>query len=236
MKTTLYLSAFMALLTFPSCSKNNDRVSSNLSDQYFPNKVGNQWVYMVTDSLKNVTDTVIVTITGTISDPSSGETYKVWQYKWPDRMDTAYVETKGDTVRFLADAKKYDFCACLPEIKSEIDSNGLATMNLYVFPLYMNQSIPQKGYGSFASWTNSNVTTFTYQNVLGDEVSDTSFEIIKGSFVPNSTINIHEFFVPHVGMIKLTIKTGAWATGKIYEYWELLNSNFSVRVIEGTTK
>ena len=66
---------------------------------YFPNGRGSQWTYFVYDSLAHISDTLTVTIFGHTILPMGIET-TVWQYAYSTFIETLYVNTSQDTIRF----------------------------------------------------------------------------------------------------------------------------------------
>lgn len=107
MKTTiriLMLSGLLALMVFFSCDRNNNATpnpskSDTVAIAAFPNQIGDSWTYSVFDSITLKTQTVVVKITGDTVF-SNNEKFKVWEYFYPDKRETVYVNIVGDTVNF----------------------------------------------------------------------------------------------------------------------------------------
>ena len=76
-------------------------IPNTQASEYFPNKVGDKWVYEVYDSVKKRLDVVTVEITGKTTLPK-GEDVTIWLYKYPGKIDTNYLLQSGDTMKFIA--------------------------------------------------------------------------------------------------------------------------------------
>lgn len=74
-----------------SCEK-----TDNLSSEYFPNSIGNYWVYSVTDNLNHKTYDVKISVEG--DSLIDGIMYKKWKYSMPDNTDFYLVRASNDTV------------------------------------------------------------------------------------------------------------------------------------------
>jgi len=214
MKTILYFATVTSLLSL-SCTKNNVHPSDSSLTDSFPNKVGDQWVYKVTDSLKNITDTVTVTITGTLSDPISGRTFTVWQYQWPDKTDTQYVSIIADTIRFY------------------YQLNNPVIANVYIFPLIVNNTYSSNSYFSFGLLDNLKVlSSFTSTITLGSVIQQVpTFQVEKMFLTPYASpirrfYVITDNFAPDIGIIKQTLNNLVGEVGKEMttniETWELV--------------
>ena len=69
----------VAVIALTSCD--NSTSSKNVVDpDYFPGKVGSEWVYNVYDSIAEVEYEAVVTITG-LDTMSNGQVATVWSYK-----------------------------------------------------------------------------------------------------------------------------------------------------------
>jgi len=102
MKHKLIYSCLILLVIagFAAC-RNTIQPDSSISAQYFPNKVGDSWTYMVDDT---VGENLQVSIIGSTSLPD-GIPVSIWKWVWPGNMnpkvfgtDTTYVVISGDTV------------------------------------------------------------------------------------------------------------------------------------------
>lgn len=91
----------MVVLGFLAC-QNNVVSDGPAAAQWFPNKVGDSWTYMVDDTTgKNLK----ISIIGTTHLPD-GIPVTIWKWVWPEDMnpkafgtDTTYVVVTGDTVQ-----------------------------------------------------------------------------------------------------------------------------------------
>lgn len=173
-------------ILFASCHKTTtppDTLPPNVSaSEYFPNKVGDKWIYNVYDSVTAKMDEVSVEITGTTTLPK-GEVANIWVYKYPDKIDTNFVFQSGDTVKFV------------PALN--LNPNNYYVSKKYIIPLTV---------GNF--WTNTFIydtihvikqMKFTVNNLQFDSVY---FMIEEGQSV-NYYIYTEEYFKPLVGMIQL---------------------------------
>src|SRR4051794_40109636 len=90
----------LAIMYATSCHKDTITLMPNIpASEYFPNTVGDKWIYNVYDSANVKMDEVSVEITGTTILPK-GEHATIWIYKYPDHIDTNFVFQSGDTIEF----------------------------------------------------------------------------------------------------------------------------------------
>ncbi len=85
------------ILVLPGCVKEND--CSQLSEEYFPNQVGNWWVYNRYDSLGMEKTTLRVDIVRD-SIQKDGKSYRMWVFSKSNIYDTLFVRTTADSVQF----------------------------------------------------------------------------------------------------------------------------------------
>jgi hypothetical protein len=105
MKTRIII-IFVALLTVASCKKENEEPT--LSDQYFPNRVGNYWVYDRFDSLDmEATELKIEIVKDSVAN--DGYTYCMWLFSKSKMYDTLYVRTTEDSILFYRYLEGYPF-------------------------------------------------------------------------------------------------------------------------------
>src|SRR5580693_4288199 len=106
MLSALVVSIFsLSSICLLACHKNAE---NPYSSKYFPNDVGDTWVYDVTDSSQSTINnpsppshySVKVSITG-IKKLLDGKDAAVWQYQYPSGNDTNYVRITGDTVKIF---------------------------------------------------------------------------------------------------------------------------------------
>ena len=179
-RTLIIVSAIMFI---SSCHKDHI-VPNTQASEYFPNKVGDKWVYDVYESVKRRLDVVTVEITGKTTLPK-GEAVTIWLYKYPDRIDTNYVLQSGDTIKFI------------PALN--LNPNDYYIKKKYLSPLSVGRS-----------WTN----TFIYDTIkvlketkllVGSNLKFDSVYFIreKGETV-NYFIYAEEYFKPGVGLVQLS--------------------------------
>jgi len=232
MKAIFYFATVTSLLSL-SCTKNNVHPRDTSLTDYFPNKVGDQWVYNVIDTSYlnggNVTTSIVtVTIVGTTIDAVSGDSLTIWQYKWPNKIDSEYVEEiMDDTVRVLI--RSVDDPGRFYSKVSGTDGNW-EEINFYILPLIIsnqyNLSNDPVNIHSILSAPN-----YPYSDLRGNLQSQPSFEIIRRTWggVPNSGVTIDEIYAPHIGMVKEHIQLLGFAPMD-NQYWSLISNNFSIQV------
>ncbi len=66
---------FVSLIN--SCDSTEPSLPIAVSDDYFPNNIGNEWSYQFYDSLRSISDTIIVSIVGDTA-LSANRTAKIW--------------------------------------------------------------------------------------------------------------------------------------------------------------
>jgi len=106
MRTIIFLACSLIILSITISCNNSSTGPSPFSTDVFPNALGNTWTYAHHDSLANVSDTLIVTITGETS-LSNNQPAMIWQYRFSNSVDTTYVFTDGDTVRFVGNSHPF---------------------------------------------------------------------------------------------------------------------------------
>lgn len=184
-KLKMLIPIFLSSALFASsCHKDTTKPNNNIqASEYFPNKVGDKWVYSVYDSTKKRMDDVSVEITGTTTLPK-GEVANIWIYKYPDKADTNFVFQSGDTIKFV------------PAL--DINPNDYVVKETYVFPLSVGNS-----------WTNLflydsvHVTKKTQISINNLQFDSTYFLIEKGQTF-NYFIYAEEYFKPMIGMVQLS--------------------------------
>ena len=198
---------------FSACHKNG--AAPNLS-KYYPNDVGDSWIYDVVDSAKSTTNnpsspvhyTVNVTIVG-IKKLADGKDASVWKYDYPSGADTNYVRISGDTVKI--------FDSGYASTAEALNYPGL----IFIVPFSVNNRWTGKIYGIDTSRvvgaSNVSSPTQTFQNV---------FEIYHHYTGPNTELNDHYFFKANVGIVAENLMH--YLNGPItYRSWTL--RSFTVR-------
>jgi len=173
-----------AIIYTTSCHKDLELSMPNTqASEYFPNSVGDKWIYNVYDSINKKMDEVSIEIIGTTTLPK-GEHATVWTYNYPDRIDTSFVFESGDTIKFV------------PALN--LNPNDYVVKKKYVIPFSI---------GNF--WTNAflydtiHVITETHLTVNNLQFDSTYFLKEKGETV-NYFIYAEEYFKPNVGMVQLS--------------------------------
>ena len=177
----LFLSGIIGITAF-SCGNEKQPLPYPLPTDHltakeaFPNQVGDRWTYSVFDSTTQTTQTVEVKIVGdTIFE--NGEKFKIWEYRFPDKIDTEYVNIVGDTVRLN---KKYGFFN-----------------TMYIFPLYPGKSW-LSGNGTIHTATVEKIETIT----VPAGIFKNSYDIKTKNTSYNYALIIDNWFKPKVGIIQ----------------------------------
>ena len=91
------LAVLLSACLLQGCVKENE--CSRLSSEYFPNQIGNRWVYDRFDSLAMEKTTLTVKIVRD-SVYTDGKVYRMWVFDKTNLYDTLYVRTTPDSVLF----------------------------------------------------------------------------------------------------------------------------------------
>ncbi|MGH2642947.1 MAG: hypothetical protein ACRDE2_03280 [Chitinophagaceae bacterium] len=156
--------------------------STALSNHYFPNQIGDKWVYQRIDSTWSnsvKTETIKVTITDTISVGNSIEA-TIWAYQYPDTTVYRYVVDQNNLVLFY-DSKSADYF-----------------VNSYQLPLAINGHWR----GQIISDTAQVISENDSLNVPAGVFKD-GYEIHETAYGPNYQYSKIEFFVPYIGMVMM---------------------------------
>jgi hypothetical protein len=180
MKKMKFPGLFWLLLTItvflPGCLKEND--CGKLSDEYFPNRIGNWWIYDRFDSLTMEKTTLRIEIVGD-SIYKDGFTYKMWTFSKTNLYDTLYVRTLADSVLF------YRYLEGSPQ---EVMLIPLSAGYSWVHPLWVRDS----------SWVISKDTVTVNYSVFRD-----AYRIHRRLFAFNDYLTDDRWFVPYLGIVKL---------------------------------
>lgn len=200
MKTPLMFIALMWLLLISCAQKRSDYINP---DNYFPNSIGNKFTYRVVDSVSHKTYDVNVSVVGTTTLPN-GKQATLWTYAYPNSMDTNYVFSNKDSAVFY-------------------DKSKTAIVNLYHFPLTIGA---QWKYPYFGPYVSSVISVSPLQTQSATFSSAYLIKEIDNS--PNTYITKNKWYVPMVGLVKMSI--GGHDPGSGFnQLWELrsytLNSN-----------
>ena len=160
-----------------ACSS-NDQVAPAISygSAYFPNEVGDEWVYDVYDSVQEKRYSVTVRVAGTIMLPQKGAT-KIWTFQYPEAIDTNYVVRTNDTIVFYS--------------KDLIDK-----VHVFVVPMTVGNTW-------FGGWLYDQymVSSLTSKKVNGVSY-DSAYLINENGNSPNYRRIKAEWFVPKLGMVE----------------------------------
>ena len=178
---TLFISLVLLLLT-AGCRKNTNTA---IPDSSFPNDVGDTWHYLVYD-----TTTVSNAVTGTtqysldvsiVADTTlpGGIIATVWQYQYPDHIDTSFVVQKGDTIQFL------------------YDEINLPLMKQYIVPFKVNSSWPY----ALCDLDKVTVTEKTSKQVL-QRTFQNAFHLTGNAGCPDAVFSIDEWIAGNIGIVK----------------------------------
>jgi hypothetical protein len=193
----IILTLFIPLL-LSACENSTENNPPEANTGSFPNKVGDQWVYAVHDSLNGSVDTLTVNIIGTTT--GNGKNLTIWARKSHTYNDTLYVYLDNNTVYYYNDP--------YPDV---VDHK-------FVFPLEVGKSWtnPDQAYDS------SIVKKIEPVSVPADEFLN-AYRIERnwGGF------NVYGYsitwFVENVGIVKFYKKVQGF--DNIRETWELLSYN-----------
>ncbi len=96
---SLIILMFLTVSLATSCSEKSTSPPAGSFAEVFPNEVGHSWTYATFDSIAMTPDTTRVTVVGriTFDDGSPGT---AWEFASRSEVDTQYVSTFRDTVRF----------------------------------------------------------------------------------------------------------------------------------------
>jgi hypothetical protein len=198
----------ITVLFLLSCKKNNN-AGTVLLPEFFPNKVGDEWTYKVTDSaftLQNFSVATQYTMNISIIDSvqlPGGITAMVWVYAAPGLADTNYVFQKADTVFFAANT--------LPAIN---------IIRQYIVPLQLHNS------WKYTSHSVHNVTVDTQSHIIvGPYEFDNAFHIQGYPGRPDEIFNLEEWLADDAGVVKRYFNN-VHSTNNPYEHitsWSLLS-------------
>ena len=181
----LYVAVLLLGLT-PGCKKSNS-VNTTADDQ-FPNKIGDTWHYLVKDTTihggQNSSSTqynVDVVIVNTVK-LSNGFTAAIWQFTYPDHIDSNYVYQSGDTIKIL-------------------DHTGQYLISQYIFPFTSGSSWQYVQGIGYVTVTGPGAITVSNNSFTN------AWHIYGSAGLPDAMIAIDEFFEDHVGFVKKYINT-----------------------------
>lgn len=180
---------------FTSCGRHDIDIDKT---DYFPNTIGSYWKYERFDSLTNTLDTLTVSITGDtlISD----EAYKIWIYKYHDRLEKKYVLQRNDSIIIY---------------KIPIERMD----QLYIVPFDIGHGWINPDYHVDTSYVSK------IESILIDEHTYQNVALIERSaFGPNEYLTEKIWIKPQVGLLKLEINHFILGPYK-NETWKLIEKD-----------
>ncbi|MGD8305463.1 MAG: hypothetical protein PVF17_02315 [Ignavibacteria bacterium] len=182
-------------------------IFTELSEEYFPQKVGNKWKYKVMDTTGITADTITVEVVGTTILPN-GETASIWVYNgfgadwYVGSIDTLYLAVRADTLIYY-----------------RIRQNHLYPFLGYIVPFKVGDRWEYM-------WNVPTVTVLEYNSITIDIGIFSSAYQIEYSSLWLSGYRSFIWFVPHVGMVKMELircyPSPAQEDICYKEYWELI--------------
>jgi hypothetical protein len=199
MKGNILFFVFIVLLILNVSCKNSATSTTTAIPADFPNNIGNKWVYSFYDSLSNKSDYLTITIVGQTADKSAA----IWQFKYPDRIDTQYVSASHDTIQF----------------NPYISSSWFSYNNKIPFPL-------QVGNGWRGNYANDSTYVAEINSITVPAGTFTNaYKIVEGWGGFNDYGLIITWFVPKVGIVSRYHK--GWSFGMANETFTLVSYNIN---------
>ncbi|MCX6227152.1 MAG: hypothetical protein NTV01_20785 [Bacteroidia bacterium] len=164
------------LVVLSGCMKENE--CPKLSREYFPNRIGNWWVYDRFDSLA-MEKTILKVEIKRDSVWKDGLTYKMWVFNKSNLYDTLYVRTTIDSVLF------YRYLEGSPQ---EVMLMPLSVGQSWVHPVWVRDST------RVLSKDTVEVENETFSN---------AYRIRRRLFAFNDYMTDDRWFVPYLGIVKL---------------------------------
>ncbi len=194
-----------------SCSKENNSPSNTSSNQQFPDKVGNHWVYKYNDG-SNSEQYIFVDIVGTGILPD-GQNVTIWTSTLQDATNRKYLL---DSSFVVVDEQKGVFygvpcLTCTTQMPDE--------KRRYIFPLQVNNKwFTDKFFGDTTKVLNESSLT------VPAGTFDSTFELSKTvGYVVNSFTKDTIWLTPNIGMTKFY--QNEYSLGQLpgNGIWELLS-------------
>jgi len=89
----------LSILVALGCGNDdNPGAPPNVSSQYFPNRIGTQWVYAVYDSVRDVADTITVKIVDTVTIAAIDRVASIWTFEPSGRWEDQWLGNSYDTL------------------------------------------------------------------------------------------------------------------------------------------
>jgi len=187
MKSNFHIIQLFLAFLF-GCHKEEVSINTE-SSEYFPNKVGNQWEYLVTDSTGTAEGVkkylLQVNIIGS-KKLADGKEAQIWIYNYLNKVDTNFVRIESDTVKVIDrlynnDPKPFDFPKAMYLIPFAV--NKMYKGKLYCVDNYMVTKADTLKINNI-SYFNSFLINYHYEG-------------------PNMEYNDKIYFKPNIGVIKL---------------------------------
>ncbi len=190
------LSIFLMLC---SCSEDSI-VPEKVEFSYFPNNLNSSWKYERIDSLRRVTDTLIVKIVG--DTILSGVSMKIWQYKSDIINELKFVQETGDSI-LIYDSREV----------TTVDQSYITPFNKE--DVWRNPSF---------SHDSSYVVSIQEVEIQGQNYTDVA--MIERNFIILNDILVNRiWFKPGVGIIKLEMFQTGLSLDYRNESWHLIEAN-----------
>jgi hypothetical protein len=206
---TIFTFYFLVLL---ACHKDGQKPGSS---EYFPNEIGDSWVYDVTDSTQSSPGNpsspshyaVTVTITG-IKRLLDGKEAAIWEYQYPVGNETNYLRITGDTIKVFDNTYS----------RTMTDLNF--PRQIFLLPFQVNQSWKGKLYDA-----DSTKVIEKADVRIGAQTFTGCYHIYRHYSGPNIELNDHYWFKPDIGMVTIYKKDFNFGP-TLYSTWQL--KSFSV--------
>lgn len=193
----MVISSLVTLIN--ACLQVND--CQEFSDEYYPNQIGNWWVYERFDSLSMERSDLRVEIVGE-SVHKDGNKYTIWIFGKNNLYDTLYVRKSGDSIL------QYRYT----------DGSPMETL---ILPL----SQGKYWHNPFMFFDTTRVAG-PEKLITPAGIYDNSWRLTRKWYAFNEFISDNRWFVPYLGIVKLERSHRLW--GPISnETWELKNYSFS---------
>jgi hypothetical protein len=193
----------LLLILVAGCHKSN--TVNTGSQDLFPNKIGDNWHYMVKDttlqgnldsgSTQYNVDVLIVDTFKWIN----GITATIWQFNYPGWTDSNYVFQTGDTIRFM-------------------DRTNTYIVRQYIIPFATGSSWPYiPGI--------SNVTVLGQSDItVGSNVFTSAWQIYGYAGMPDASFTIDQWFKDNIGFVRLYLNpSGELILTKHIQDWSLIS-------------
>ena len=193
------------LLLFLAGGCNKSNPGNTASQNLFPNRIGDNWQYLVKDTtLKGGLDSgatqynVDVLVIDTVKGPN-GITAAIWQYKYPGWIDSNFVFQTGDTIRFMDRTNSY-------------------IVRQYIIPFVSGSSWPYvPGVGNVTVIGQGDITV--EKNVFAG-----AWQTFGNAGMPDASFTIDQWFKDNIGFVRLYLNpSGELIITKHIQDWLLVN-------------